>query len=273
MASELLRHGVDVRIVDQNPGPSTSSRAIALHARTLEILADIGLADQVLEAGHRIHGASVFADGKRIVHLDFGELDSPYPFAVDLPQTATERILTGHLSALGAAVEHRTTLIGFIQDDEGVTSKLRREDGSSEDVRTDYLVGCDGARSTVRHTMGLSFDGESRQENFLLADVHLDWDQPDDEWLLWFSQQGLLSVFPLPGRLYRVIADESSAEPTFEELLRLWSARAPVAPKPRDPSGSRRSRLPSERSTATGTIGSSSPAMRPTSRAPLAGRE
>jgi 2-polyprenyl-6-methoxyphenol hydroxylase-like FAD-dependent oxidoreductase len=235
MASELLRRGVSVRLIEQNAGPLRASRAVAIQARTLEVFADMGVIYQVLDAGQRVNGASVFAGGKRIAHFDFDELQSPFPFAIDLPQADTERILTALLESHGGHVEHRTTLIGLNQNTDGIIAYLRHEDGATENFWADYVVGCDGARSTVRHVLGLPFEGHTRPENFVLADVKLDWALPADEWSLWFSEEGMAAVLPLPDGLCRVIGDHASGAPDFAEVLRLWEARVTRPEMPRDP--------------------------------------
>ena len=235
MAAELARHGIQVRIFDQNTGPSTTSRAIAIHARTLEILTDMGAVEPVLAAGYPIHGVSIFAESKRIVHLAFDELESPYRYAIDLPQSKTEAILTAHLDRLGIEVERRTALGVFTTAPDGVTAHLRRQDGSMETANASYLIGCDGSNSTVRHTLGVPFEGSTREEHFIVADVHLDWDQPADEWTLWFHEDGLLTSFPLPNNLYRLIANAPDGANTFDAVLRIWNERASTAAKPRNP--------------------------------------
>lgn len=225
LAAELARRGVGVRIIDQNSGPGTQARAIAIHARTLEIFAGLDLLEPVLEAGQMIHGATVFANGRRVMHFAFDEIDSPYRFALDLPQSETERILIAHLEANGVSVERRTTLAGFDQDSAGVTAFLRREDGSSETARVGYLCGCDGAQSTVRHTIALPCERNHPAENYLLADVHIEWNQPEDEWSIWLHEDGLLTVFPLAGGLHRVVADSVPGSVSEADLRALWASR------------------------------------------------
>src|SRR5262245_45490284 len=105
MASELSRHGLRCRLVDKAQEPSDKSRAIAVHSRTLEVLEDLGVIGEVLAAGKRLHGANLYAEGQRLVHLSFDELDAPYPFVLSLPQSHTEAILEGLLARLGRAVE------------------------------------------------------------------------------------------------------------------------------------------------------------------------
>ncbi len=137
MACELARHGVACRVVDRDEGPTDQSRALAIWERTLEVFDDVGVIERVLEQGKRLHGMNVYSGGRRLLHigLDLEGEDTPYPFAVSLPQGQTERALVERLKGLGVAVEWRTELTGLRADADGVTATSpragrRRDDGS-----------------------------------------------------------------------------------------------------------------------------------------------
>ncbi len=200
MASELTRHGVPCRIVDENAGPTDQSRALGVQSRTLEVFEDMGVVGEALARGKTLHGLNAYEGGKRIVHVgfDFEGLETPYPFLLILPQGQTERILVDHLAAQGTPVERRTRLVGFVQDGTGVTATLAGEDGAERTVRSRWLIGCDGARSTVRHALNLPFEGAEYEETFLLADARVDWDTPDDEIHFVFTTEGPVGAFPMP---------------------------------------------------------------------------
>ena len=232
MACELARHGVACRIVDETSGPTDQSRALGIQARTLEVFENVGVADEVLAKGRKLHGLSAYADNRRIFHVTFDMegLDTPHPFILCLPQGETERILIGRLRRHGIEVERGTKLGGFRRDEAGVTATLSGTDGRSTDVRARWLVGCDGARSVVRKTLGLTFEGAEYEEQFLLADVKLDWPRPDDEVTIVVTPEGPVVAFPLPepGR-WRLVdtsgASAGDAEPPrvvarFQALLR-----------------------------------------------------
>jgi 2-polyprenyl-6-methoxyphenol hydroxylase-like FAD-dependent oxidoreductase len=227
MAAELSRHGVKCRIIDENPAPAGGTRAIAVQARTLEILDDIGVIRPVLDAGHRIHGASIFAVDRRILHFTFDELASPYSFALDLPQRETERILADHLGKLGIAVERSTTVTGIVQTTDGVT--LYVDGPSAAAIETAYAVGCDGARSAIRALSDFPSEGIPVEESFLVADVRIDWNAADDEWYFWFHESGLFSLFPLGEEWYRVVVEVRRGTRAAEDELR--SAFANRGPK------------------------------------------
>lgn len=206
MAAELARHGLAPRLIERRAERSTLSKALAIHARTLEILHDVGVVDEVLARGLRVHGVNVYANRERIAHLSFDELQAPYPFILSLPQSDTEELLEGLAGRHGVEVEREAELIGVVQDTQGVTATLRRG-GEEESCRARWLVACDGAHSTVRRALGLAYGGEDLEATFALADVHLAWDRPHDESHVFFSPEGPVIAIPMPGEgRYRLVA-------------------------------------------------------------------
>jgi len=200
MACELARHGVTSRIIDASEGPTDQSRALGIQARTLEVFRQIGIVDQVLAKGRKVHGVSAFSDARRIAHitLDLEGLETPYPYLLILPQGDTERILLDRLKTYGIEVERRTRLTELAMDRDGVTLALVDDQGKSSESRTAWLIGCDGARSAVRKRLNFAFEGVEYEEAFLLADVRLAWDRPDDELTSILTPDGPIVAFPLP---------------------------------------------------------------------------
>ncbi len=214
MACELLRHGIPCRVIEQNEGstPLTQSRALAIQARTLEVLENVGATERILAQGRKVHGISGYHGGRRIAHLtlDLDALDTPYPYIITLPQGQTERILIDILKSRGGAVEWRTRLSSF-QNDADVRATLVGPDGTEQTVRARWLIGCDGARSTVRHKLNLAFQGTEYEETFFLADVRIDWQQPEDEATLILAKEIQLGAFPLPQPGHWRLVDPSGA--------------------------------------------------------------
>lgn len=202
LAGELARYGVACRIIEKRAKPQDTSRAVAIQARTLEILSYLGLLDRFLPLGTKYHGMSAYSGTTRLAHLSMDELDSPFPFVLGVPQADTEAILIDRLAGAGLAPEWSTELTSFAADDAGVTVRLNRPDGSPETVRCRWLVGADGAHSPVRKGAGLTFLGETYESGFALADVRIDWSLPHDEVLVFpgNGEYGLTAVFPLPDR-------------------------------------------------------------------------
>lgn len=234
MAAELARHGVRCRIVDKAPAASDRSKAVAVHARSLEVFEAMGLIDGVLQAGIRLHGVSIHANGRRVARLTLDGLDAPYPFVLSLPQSDTERLLVEHAARLGVTVERSTELSSLHQDEASVTAVLRRAGGEEERVEARWLVGCDGSHSAVRKALGLEFSGEQYEEQMALADVRIEWPLPTDELHAFLSTKGLLFAAPMPHGRWRLFLS-TSQEPTLERVQALVDARSPVKAVIRDP--------------------------------------
>src|SRR5215213_6333796 len=253
MASELAARGVSGRIIDRAPVRSERSRALVVQARSLELLQKMGVADELVARGRRTIKATPFVEGRPAANLEFGDIgvdDTPYPFLLFVSQAETERVLEKHLESLGAKVERPVELLSFEGDAEGVSARLRHGDGRQETARVRYLVGADGAHSTVRHTLGLSFKGDAYPQDFVLADTEIDWSGEDDRLYFFLSRKGLIAVFPLAGpSTYRLIATRAedapldAGDPTLEEVQQLATELCPLPVRLYDPSWLARFRL------------------------------
>src|SRR3954466_9344603 len=143
LALWLTKLGVGVRIVDKTAEPGTTSRAVAVQARTLELYRQIGLADAVVDAAVRVDAVNLWVGGRRAAHVVFGKMGagiSPYPYALTFAQDAHERLLIDRLASLGVRVERRTELTGFEQDDDHVRATLRRADAADEVLEASYIA-------------------------------------------------------------------------------------------------------------------------------------
>ena len=209
LALELARRGVNLRIVDKLAARSPYSRALVVQARSLELLQNLGLADEFLAVGFRNIAVTAYVKGREMVRFDLGDIgaaSTPYPFVLFISQAETERILEQALNRHGITVERSTTVAGFTQDDNGVSIDLKRADGAGETLRCRYLAGCDGAHSVVRHGLGLEFKGGAYAQDFVLADVHIDWDLPHDRMQAFLASPGVMVVFPFPDGTQRIVA-------------------------------------------------------------------
>ena len=173
-ACEALRHGLTVRIIDRRLGLSTHSKALATHARTMEVLEVMGVADAMLAAGVPFAALTAHAGprGRRtrvnLLGLPWG--DTAYPFWLSIPQYATEQVLEARLAQFGGAVEWGTTFAELDEREDHVEATLETP-GGRQTVRARWLIGCDGGRSTVRDRAGLRLDRRDSGVQFLLADV------------------------------------------------------------------------------------------------------
>ncbi|MFJ8196802.1 FAD-dependent monooxygenase [Streptomyces sp. NPDC096152] len=210
-ALELRRRGVDCRLVDLLPERLPYARAVGVQPRTLEIWDRSGVARAALDAAVPVRGQLVYVNGAEQARIELTlPPEVPYGFAA-LPQYETERILEERLAVHGTHVERGTALVSFTQDAKGVTGRLRTAAGEDREIRSEFLVGCDGAHSVVRRQLGLSFEGGAFPAEYMLADVELDWELPAGYGVraMHRAEDGtvddLLVCVPLPGRSrYRV---------------------------------------------------------------------
>ncbi len=189
-AHELARRGLRVRLVDAADGPAGTSRAVAVHPRTLETFDQMGVVAPVLERGRRNRAFTMYAGGRRLVRLDadYRTMPTRYPFTLVIEQTRTEEVLRERVARLGVRVEWGVRLTGLDQDAHAVRARLAHADGRTEEYRVPWLVGCDGGHSTVRKELGLPLIGES-SETWELADATVAADLPQDS-IYWVHTGG-----------------------------------------------------------------------------------
>jgi 2-polyprenyl-6-methoxyphenol hydroxylase-like FAD-dependent oxidoreductase len=219
LALWLTRLGVSVRIIDKTAEPGTTSRAVAVQARTLELYQQLHLSAAVVEAGVQVAAANLWVGGAKAARLPLGRMGeglSPFPFALTYPQDAHERLLIERLDARGVKVERRTELVRFDQHPDKVRAVLRRPDGSEEICEAAYLAGCDGAHSTVREVLTTGFPGGTYSGLFYVADVDAAGPAADGEIHVDFEEADFLAVFPLKGKGRLRLIGPISWEPDHE---------------------------------------------------------
>ena len=202
LALWLTKQGVPVRIVDKTAEPGTTSRALAVHARTLELYRQLDLTDAVLAKGYQVPAVQLWTEGERRTRVDFGRVGldlTPYPFLHIYPQDEHERLLIERLQGLGVEVERRTELVAFVDAGDGVRAQLRGPDGAESEHACAFLAGCDGARSTVRQAMGAGFPGGTYNQVFYVADAVARGPAVNGELCLDLDEADFLAVFPLAG--------------------------------------------------------------------------
>jgi 2-polyprenyl-6-methoxyphenol hydroxylase-like FAD-dependent oxidoreductase len=227
LALWLSRMGVKIRIIDKTDGPGTTSRALAVQARTLELYRQLDLTDEVLERGHKVAGINLWVRGERATRVPFDTIAeglTPYgPFV--FPQDQHERLLIERLAAVGVSVERQTELVRFYEIADTVTVTLRGASGEEEICEAAYLAGCDGARSIVRQGMATGFPGGTYQQLFYVADIDAGGPALDGELHIDLDEADFLAVFPLKGsgraRLIGTVRGERAADPdslTFADV-------------------------------------------------------
>jgi 2-polyprenyl-6-methoxyphenol hydroxylase-like FAD-dependent oxidoreductase len=223
IARELAARGIKVRLIDKLAKPSLKSRALVVHARSLELFQKMNLAQEFLDNGRRTIGIRIFVEGRpaaAVKFIDIGTDDTPYPYVLMISQAETEAILTKELLRLGVSIERPVALAGFTQDSAGVTVTLQHGD-AVERVRCRYLIGCDGAHSLVRHELGLRFTGAPYDQEFLLADARLEkWPHSYDDLMIFVSLKGILVHFPLRGRaMSRLVMSRVGHKEEIKEVM------------------------------------------------------
>ncbi len=169
LALWLSKLGIRVRIIDKTSEPGTTSRALAVQARTLELYRQLDLSDTVVQNGHKVAAANFWVKGEPVARLPLstiGEGLTPYAFLEMYPQDEHERLLIERLEAFGITVERNTELQSFEETGDGITARLRLPDGQQETCQACYLAGCDGARSIVRKTLDTGFSGRHLPADF-----------------------------------------------------------------------------------------------------------
>jgi 2-polyprenyl-6-methoxyphenol hydroxylase-like FAD-dependent oxidoreductase len=184
-----------------------------LQARTLEQFERYGIAEKAVAEGHPIHHAAIFHRRHHILHFDFARIPSRYPFALFLPQNETEGLLLAHLRSLGVEVERNTELLSFTDGSGGGSATIRRPTRTTETVPYRWLAGCDGAHSTVRHALGVPFEGDTVGLRFFLGDLKLSGsDVPGDELVIHLQHGDVLFIARLKDDITRVIAVQQAEQ-------------------------------------------------------------
>jgi 2-polyprenyl-6-methoxyphenol hydroxylase-like FAD-dependent oxidoreductase len=225
LATALAMRGVQVTIVDAQAAGANTSRAAVVHARTLEVLEGINVAEQLAGRGVKVPTFSIRDRDRALVSVDFAALPTRYPYTLMVSQAVTESVLLERLHELGGLVVRPRTVVGLSQDADGVSATL--DDGTQ--LRARYLVGADGMHSAVRELAGIGFSGDAYAASFALADVRLGGGVLDDEVVLYFSPAGLVVVAPLPDGVHRIVAtvDQAPESPSVEYVQALLDSRGP----------------------------------------------
>jgi 2-polyprenyl-6-methoxyphenol hydroxylase-like FAD-dependent oxidoreductase len=209
LASQLIRYGIDFLIFDKKEGVTPYSKAIGVHARTLEIYEQIDIAQRAVSEGTIAGKGRFLVDGEVRGEIDFsnvGEGLSPYPFVLMLEQSKNEQMLYEYLRAHGKEVHWKTELIDFTESGSNVSARVAAPNSESSTIEAKYIVGCDGPKSLVRHTLGLEFAGSTFERMFYVADAQVDWQFTHDALHICLAKESFAVFFPLKGdRRYRIV--------------------------------------------------------------------
>lgn len=228
LACQLIRYGVDFVVVEKNEGVTPYSKALGVHARTLEIYEQLDLAKKALERGTITGKVRLLEKGEIVGEVDLsniGEGMSPYPFMLVLEQSENERLLYDYLQRHDREVFWQAELQSFSQDETGVSARVKNSAGESQTITGKYLAGCDGPKSPVRHALGLSFEGSTFERLFYVADVQIDWKFSHDALHGCLTRNAVVAFFPMPGeKRWRIVGafpegfDKNEGEVLYEEI-------------------------------------------------------
>ena len=228
LANQLGRRGIRVSIIDRHSGPAEQTRAMAVHARTLEIYRKLGIAERAVELGRPGYGANMWSRGQlraRIPLRGMGQGLSAFPYVLMLGQDDNERIMGAHLRQWNLEVQWSTELVSLSQQPDHVTATVRRPDGSTATITAAYVAGCDGARSSVREMNGIKFPGAPYEHVFFVADTEVTGAMVPDELNVYLWSNGFHLFFPMYGTdRWRVIGILPSgllgkSDLTFEHIV------------------------------------------------------
>jgi len=231
LALGLARQGTRCRIVDRDAGPSPTSRASELHARTLEVLDAMGAAEDVLAAGLVLRVITFISRGRCVARLSTAGIDSSFPARLAIPQSDTERILESHLAQAEVTVERERELLDFVDNGAGVTATFQDARAERTAIRAGWLVGCDGVHSAVRQHLGLAFDGEDYPGVWAIVDARIDgWACPPGEVFVFLGHDTMWSgALPNGCRRLYFRHDANTALPGAEEAQAVLERHAPGA--------------------------------------------
>ena len=243
LALELQRFGIRLRIVEKKPERSTTSKAMGLQPRLSEVFAVLGVAERFFERGFsNIRAVNIHSGGRKLLRMPVrpppnqSGRDACLPRMLIIPQSVTEEILETALVERGCCVERQRELIGFEQDQDRVEAMIRSDEGIEEKVQAKFLVSCEGAHSLIRKQSGFSFSGATMPLRFLLADVTVHWDEPDDEVRVFFHPDGVVAALPFGSQKWRLIIEcaDDQSEPPQKVTLPLLQSLANIRTGKRD---------------------------------------
>lgn len=226
LALWLTRLGIRVRIIDKSAEPSTTSRALAVHARTLELYAQLGIASAIVERGRHVAGVNLWVAGRKAARGTFGNIGtglSPFPYVLIFPQDEHEKFLVDQLTSLGVRVERQTEFVNLQQLPNQVLADLKLPDGSRQTCRASFLAGCDGAGSPVRHALEINFPGGEYTHLFYVANVRAHGPILNGELNVALDKTDFLATFPLhEDGAFRLVGSIRDDAPTLQRDPLSW---------------------------------------------------
>jgi 2-polyprenyl-6-methoxyphenol hydroxylase-like FAD-dependent oxidoreductase len=233
-AITLAAADIDFVLLERRDEGANTSRACVVHARTLEVLDELGVAKDLHECGIVVPRFTVREGARTLATVSFDDLPSAYPYALMVPQDVTEAVLLDRLHESGADAHRPYQVTGIAPDNTGVTVTFTHRDGAPGTIRASYVIGADGMHSTIREQAGIGFTGDTYPNSFILADIRMSWPLQREEVTLHLSPEGLTVVAPLPDDgdhdRYRVVATvtDASEQPSITDIQAILDTRGPA---------------------------------------------
>ena len=207
-ANQLMRFGIDFIIIDTKSGPTIESRAIAVTARSLEIYQQMGLSEQVVEQGTKINSFNLYSQGKRKAEVLIGEIGkgmSEFHYLLAFEQSKNEELLYKNLLANNKTVHWNTEFIELTENTNQISVSVKNKT-ETFNIKAQYIIACDGAKSPVRHQLHFPFEGGTYDNKFFVADTIVDWEIKYDKLLISPGDKNFCAFLPLKGeKYYRVL--------------------------------------------------------------------
>lgn len=227
MACQLQRFGIDFVIIDKKEGTTDKSKALGVQSKTLEIYQQMGIDSISVEQGEKAKAANLIVESNRVGRIpltDMGEGLSPFPFMLILEQNKNEKILNEYLIKGNNFVQWNKEIIDFNDNGSYVSATIIDKKGNKEEIKADYLIAADGAKSFIRHKLDIPFEGATYENIFYVADTEIEWELGGGEIFVCISKKTLNAFFPMKGNnRFRIIGIlpkqfQSEEDITFEQI-------------------------------------------------------
>ncbi len=228
LALWLKKMGINIRVLDKASGPGTTSRAMLVQARTLELYRQLDLANAVLAGGRQVNAINYWVGGERKAHIDFGPIGeglTPYPYLEVFPQDLHENLLVERLAQAGVSIQRNTEVLDYTDHGTHISARAVDASGNRSVYEAAWIVGCDGAHSIVRKGIAAGFPGGTYQKLFYVADVEASGPAVDGDANLDLEGSDLLLLFNYGNdgrvRLIGTIDSDATADPenlTFADV-------------------------------------------------------
>jgi 2-polyprenyl-6-methoxyphenol hydroxylase-like FAD-dependent oxidoreductase len=229
LGCHFLKHGIPFRLIEKRPDQTKQSKAININSGSLQMFDRLGFSNRFVEQGIKVRHIYIHWENKRIIHVNYNLIESPYAFFCSMPQAKSERLISDYLEENGGRIERNIELTELSVQEKHVEVVLKHQDGKIEKEQYEYLIACDGAKSTVRNTLELPFPGYDYHKHYHLFDGYVDCgNKPIEDTHYFVNEKGYFIIAPMVGGYHRmVLYDESNGTKTctseeYQQLIDLY---------------------------------------------------